>query len=183
MVASGTPTLAKIKNEASMTDIRALLYIAVCEVCDFYNVGKNMNSAQVAMTADLIYDRFWYFKLEEIKYCFRRAMLHAKLFDRIDGNIILGWLTEYDAERTEEAMRLSDEEAARQQNNSEISPETISFEEYVDELKKRSTTDKDAAERLEQIEAMTSQPTIIQTEQKERDFQIFKLNYLFGNKK
>ena len=78
MVAAKTPTIARIKNEASETDVRALLYIAICEVCDFFNVGKNMNDTQVALTADLIIEEFWHLRLEEIKYCFRRAMRREK---------------------------------------------------------------------------------------------------------
>ena len=44
-----------------------------------------------------IIDRFYYLKLEEIKLCFRNAMASGKIYDRLDGNIILGWLNEYDA--------------------------------------------------------------------------------------
>ena len=58
-----------------------------------------MNDVQVALTADLIIDRFYYLKLEEIKLCFRNAMASGKIYDRLDGNIILGWLNEYDAQR------------------------------------------------------------------------------------
>lgn len=153
MVAAATPTLAKIKNEASETDARALLYIAVCEVCDFFNVGKNMNDTQIGVTVDLILELFWYFKLEEVKYCFRRAMARGKLFDRLDGNIIIGWLREYDAERTEEAIRLSDQRASEEQNAAYDNPDAVSFERYTEILRERAASgDEDAAARLKDIE-------------------------------
>lgn len=152
MVAAQTPTLAKIKNEVSLADIRALLSIAICEVCDFFNVGKNMSDTQIALTADLILERFWYFHLEEIKYCFRRAMKYERVFDRLDGNIILNWLADYDAVRTEEAMRVSEQEESHNACKLENSPQAISFEEYMVQLRERARTDEKALELLHSIE-------------------------------
>lgn len=141
MVASQTPTLAKIKREASETDARALIYIAVCEVCDFFNVGKNMNDTQVALTAELILERFWHLRLEEIKFCFRRAMASVKLFDRLDGNIILDWLTAYDNERTEEAMRQSEQKESQElAQSARYSPDDqlVTFEQYMATLREKA---------------------------------------------
>lgn len=147
MVKAATPTLAKIKNEASETDVRALLYIAICEVCDFFNVGKNMNDTQVAITIDLILESFWYLKLEEIKFCLRRAMRREKLYDRLDGNIILGWIEEYDAERTEAAICASEEDD-KTTLNAQPAEDAISFDEWRDDLEARAKTDPEAAEVL-----------------------------------
>lgn len=184
MVAAQTPTLAKIKNEVSETDARALLYIAICEVCDFFNVGKNMNDTQIALTVDLIIERFWYFKLEEIKYCFRRAMMCEKLFDRLDGNIIIGWLREYDNERTEEAMRISDQEEAVSDVSS---PDGISYEEYLARLEIRAKTDKDAAAIFHDIKDSTRRnPQILSSDERNKRDHEFKkwrtFNYLKGKK-
>lgn len=187
MVAAQTPTLARIKNEASETDARALLYIAICEVCDFFNVGKNMNDTQIAVTVDLILESFWHLRLEEIKFCFRRAMKREKLFDRLDGNIIIGWLRDYDAERTEEAMRISDQEARQQINEIKIAPSAIDFGEYLTLLGERAKTDKKAAEQLADIKAMRAQkPMLLSAEEKakkDHDFKMWRtFKYLFGNK-
>lgn len=187
MVASQTPTIAKIKNKISEADIRALLTIAVGEVCNFFNVGKNMNDIQVAMTVDLIIDRFWYFKLEEIKYCFRRAMMREKLFDRLDGNIIIGWLSEYDSERTEEAMRLSDQKEAQELNEYTPSPDAITFKEYVEQLTEAAKTDEKAADRLAELQDIIAESSARANagarEQKEKEFKMWKtFNYDQGKK-
>lgn len=187
MVDSPSPNLAKIKNTLSETEIRALLTIAVGEVCNFFNVGKNMNDAQIALTVDLITDRFWYFKLEEIKYCFRRAMMREKLFDRLDGNIIIGWLREYDAERTEEAMRISDQEATQRINEIKEPPGAISFEQYLANLEKQAKTDKKAAEQLADIKAMRAKKVkLLSAEEKakkDHDFKTWRtFNYLLRKK-
>ena len=188
MVSAQTPTLAKIKNEVSLADIRALISIAVCEVCDFFNVGKNMNDAQIALTVDLIIGRFWYFKLEEIKYCFRRAMMREKLFDRIDGNIIIGWLRDYDSERTEEAMRLSDQRESQELNEPKERPGAISYEQYIALLRETAATDLEAAKILEDIDNPPPKRfTMLSNEKRiqgERDFKMwYVFNYLQGDKK
>lgn len=156
MVRRKTPTLADIKNSASETDLRALLYIAICEVCDFFNVGKNMNDVQIATTVDLIIENYWHLRLEEIKFCLRRAMRREKLFDRLDGNIILGWIGAYDDERTEEAMAVSEEEDTKMQQAEEAG-EPVTFEEYIAQLRSRANNgDGEAKERIADIEQFRS---------------------------
>lgn len=169
------PTLARIRNEASETDARALLYIALCEVCDFFNVGKNMNDTQIALTVDLILESFWHLKPTEIKYCFRRAMMHEKLFDRLDGNIILGWLRQYDAERTEEAIALSEQDESTERHNLLPDSSTMSYRQWLDDLEERASTDQEAATLLEQIKAPSVRRlSLISKEERDRHDRDFK---------
>lgn len=187
MVSAKTPTIANIKNNVSLADARALLSIAICEACDFFNVGKNMNDTQIALTVDLIIERFWYFKLEEIKYCFRRAMMRARLFDRLDGNIIIGWLREYDTERTEEAIKLSQNESAEAENRISSSEGGMDFASYLENLKERAKTDEGAAKLLDSIKEMEKSKMRFTTneerQQNEKDFKMWRtFKYLMGNK-
>lgn len=180
------PTLAKIKNEASETDARALLYIAVCEVCDFFNVGKNMNDTQVAYTVNLILESFWHLKPTEIKYCFRRAMMREKIFDRLDGNIIIGWLRDYNDERTEEAIKLSHNREYDEAHSYTESPNAITKEEYVARLKERAAAgDKDAKEKLalnDELERINA-PGKEDAEAKKREFRLWRYEYLKNKQK
>ena len=187
MVDSPSPNLAKIKNTLSETEIRALLTIAVGEVCSFFNVGKNMNAAQIALTVDLIIDRFWDFKLEEIKYCFRRAMMREKLFDRLDGNIIIGWLREYDAERTEEIIRLSEQKDSERLNCAKEQPGSVSFRDYVASLRERAKSDPRSAELLNEIDNPAPKRfTMLTNEersQRDHEFKVWRtFNYLLGKR-
>lgn len=184
MVLAPTPSLVKIKQSASETDARALLYIAVCELCDFFNVGKNMSDTQIALTVDLILDTYGYMKLEEIKYCFRRAMSCEKLFDRLDGNIIMGWLDRYDAERTEAAITASHNESVAQMNTPP-SEGAISWETYVNRLWGLAMyADADAVEQLGDLleQAQRAKPlTKEQQHERERHFmQYYYTKYLKG---
>lgn len=135
-----------------------------------------MNDTQVAVTVDLILESFWHLKLEEIKYCFRRAMMREKLFDRLDGNIIIGWLREYDDERTEEAMRLSEQEESAERHNVLPSAGAMSYREWLDELEERALTDQEAATMLEQIKNPPQQRlTLLTPEERRRKDLDFKL--------
>lgn len=178
MVAAQTPTIAKIKNSASETEIRALLYIAICEVCDFFNVGKNMNDTQIAATVDLIIESYWHLKLEEIKYCFRRAMRQEKLFDRLDGNIIMGWIQNYDNERTEEAMRISEQQESEEINSRQPSEGAMSFSQYLSRLEESASNGNTGAkERLEEIASLPNHLTLLSSEEKHRKERAFKQFY------
>lgn len=186
MVQAKTPTIADIKNNVSLADARALLSVAVCEVCDFFNVGKNMNDTQIAITVDLILESFWYLRLEEIKYCFRRAMRREKVYDRLDGNIIIGWLNSYADERTEEAMRISEQTSAQMQN-AEPAPDAVSFDAYLAGLRERAKSDHNAALLLESVaDQLPYGKTPLSEEdkqKKEHEFKMWRLTkYLRGNK-
>lgn len=175
MVAEQTPTIGKIKNAASETDARALLSLAICEVCDFFNVSKNMTDIQVAMTADLIIEAFWYLKLVEIKYCFRRAMRREKLYDRLDGSIILGWLAAYDSERIETAIQLSETEDTSQLRLPQPEEHTMSLGEYIDKTRAAALQGDTAAQaalvEAEKVQEMMKSTACTKSQrEKDKDF-------------
>ena len=72
----------------------------------FFNVGKIMNDNQAAQTADLIIEEYYFLKPDDFKLCFNRAKkgLYGKVYDRIDGAVILEWLGRYEKERGSMAM-------------------------------------------------------------------------------
>lgn len=181
MVKSDSPTIALIKNSTSLTSVRALVSLALCEVCDFFNVGKNMNDTQIALTADLIIESFWYLKLEEIKYCFRRAMRTEKLYDRLDGNIILGWLEAYDAERTEEAMRISEQAAGESANAITLpAPGAMTYHEYVAMLDSEAKAgNAESAAKLKDIKATEARAGHLVSPDKEREKKMSFKQYFY----
>lgn len=178
MVVGPTPTIAKIKNEASEIDARALLYIAVCEVCDFFNVGKTMSDAQVALTVDIIIEQFHHLKLDEIKFCFRRAMTREQLYDRIDGNIICRWLESYEKERS--AALLEAYERQDRDDYLATAPDSgaMGYAEYLATLQRKADNgDTDAAEaqrRAEEFAEFKRRFGTSAAEQHRKDVEFFK---------
>jgi hypothetical protein len=67
-----------------------------------------MDVDQVKQTVELILQEYHYFKPEDFKSAFSKAMKghYGKLYDRLDGQIIMGWLNAYDDARTEAVEEL-----------------------------------------------------------------------------
>ena len=65
----------------------------------FFNVGKAMNSQQCQETAFLLYEEYKHETIEDVVMMFKMAkkgMLgDGQVYNRIDGNVILGWMKEY----------------------------------------------------------------------------------------
>lgn len=98
-----TPGIALYKKHSGETKARALVVLLLSDLVKFFNVGKAMNDIQMAQTADLILDEFHYFNLDDFKLCFNMAKSgkFGKVYDRIDGQVILEWLSEYETQRIE----------------------------------------------------------------------------------
>lgn len=62
-----------------------------------------MGERQVAELAKLIYDDFYYLNFDDLKLCFDNAKKgkYGKIYDRIDGNIVMEWLSKYSQERVD----------------------------------------------------------------------------------
>lgn len=88
---------------------RALVLIMLDDVVSFFNVGKTMTESQMAQTADLILSNFGFLKIDDLKFCFTCAKMqrYGKSYDRLDGNIIIGWIDEYFKERCAKADDLN----------------------------------------------------------------------------
>lgn len=102
-------SLAVVMNRYGEAHTRAFMVNMLNDLIDFFNVGKSMGALQVAQTADLVIEEYYYLKPDDFKLCFNRAKkgYYGKLYDRIDGQVILGWLASYDTERGQAAEELS----------------------------------------------------------------------------
>lgn len=144
-----TPTIAQIQRlrpKSGTPIVHLLIACAVNELVQFFNVGKTLDDSQLKFTTNLIIERFPYLRIEEIKACFHRAMLREQLYDRLDGNIILRWLSQYDQERTQAAINLSTQlDAERLRAASAPAPDAISFEQYIATLQAAADNGDNAA--------------------------------------
>jgi hypothetical protein len=145
-----TPSLAKMR--ASNPDITKEFVVSILlDLVDFFSVGKSMGVVQIQQTADLILQEFFHLKPEDLKLVFNRAKagFYGTLFDRIDGQVILSWLREYDLkERTiyfsEKSIRLHDEQ---KKNPTPPHPEA---RRLFAEIRKELETDPQVKKELEE---------------------------------
>lgn len=106
---SPTCSIAVVNREFGETHLRAFMVNVLNDLINFFNVGKSMSAVQVAQTADLVIEEFYYLKPDDLKLCFTRAKkgVYGRLYDRIDGQVILEWLRQYDQERCVQAEMVS----------------------------------------------------------------------------
>lgn len=124
----------------------------LAEALEFFNVRETMNDRQVALTVDLILEEYPYLKTDDLKLCLRRAMklCYGELYNRIDGQVILGWLRAYNRERCAEADRQSYNEHKAHLAEQARPTEGLFYQQYRDELERRARAgDAEARRRLE----------------------------------
>lgn len=172
--------ISTLQTELGLDGARAILVIAVNEICNFFNVGKTMNAVQVAITVDLIIERYFYLKLEDIKLCFRRAMYSHTAYDRLDGNVILSWIEKYDADRDEYCSLHSINENMLHKAKNKSPVVGCFYDEYWNSQRELAEGgDKEAIERVKfhedlirkmrERKSFVSQPFIVRQIEKEQN--------------
>lgn len=124
---SKAPTIADIRNSFGHDYIQAYVEMWIVNLRMFFNVGKAMTDEQTYMTAELIVDSFYNLNIADINLVFKNAKLgkYGKIYDRLDGNIILEWFQRYFDERCEAAAERSIREAHSYRVNSGESKERL----------------------------------------------------------
>lgn len=110
---SNAPTIAEIKYSFGYDYVQAYIEMWIVNLRLFFNVGKSMTDEQTYMTAELIVDTFYNLNVADINLVFKNAKLgkYGKIYDRLDGNIILEWFQRYFDDRCEAAVEKSIREA------------------------------------------------------------------------
>lgn len=119
-IESKAPTIASIRKSFGQDYIQAYIEMWIVNLRMFFNVGKSMTDEQTYMTAELIVDTFYNLNIADINLIFKNAKLgkYGKIYDRLDGNIILEWFQIYFDERCNVAAERSIREAHSYRVNS-----------------------------------------------------------------
>lgn len=89
------------------------------QLLQFCNLKHTMNDAQVVFTVDLMLEEYPRYRLEDFAFFFKEAAKarFGKIYDRIDGNMLLQWLKEYDIRRCEEIEMMRVRENSQYKKN------------------------------------------------------------------
>lgn len=133
---SNLPTLGAIVRKFGDDFTQAYLEGWIVNLREFINVGKKMNDIQTHETAMLILQEYPSLNIADINLIFKRAKLgkFGEVYDRLDGQLILGWLEKYFNERCAAAAMLSIQEAESLKGESR----SISFEQAVKLAEKKT---------------------------------------------
>lgn len=178
----GAITLSHCKR--SLTREQQLMYISlmIAEVNDFFNVKGNMNAKQIKLTAELILDNdnFYDLTLGNIKSCFRQHMMQDKIYDRLDGNIIIGWLIEFKSDLADICENASiGRERTKLRDEAAQGGGAISHKVYMAMLEARANDgDKEAQKTLSVIRKRAAILSPEEKRRKDLDFFKFRQQYL-----
>lgn len=160
---SSVPTLAAVahigpKGEAVA---RALLVKLISQTVRFFSLREAMDEMQIATTADLILEDYFFLKLDDLKLCFRNAMkgYYGRIYNRMDGQTILLWLRQYTEERhaAAEAEALS-EHARRKREEADAPSAGLTREEYMARMEEAARLgDRQALHALQAARSLEEQ--------------------------
>jgi hypothetical protein len=102
-VNSPTHQISGIKKHLGETQVRAILTLMISDVVKFLNLGNSMGADQVVQTVKMILEDYYFYRIEDFKLCFTNAKKghYGEFYNRIDGQVIFGWLKKYEVERNE----------------------------------------------------------------------------------
>lgn len=167
----GAITIFHLNKNMERREALLAISIAILEVKEWFNVKGTMTDRQVSMTAEMILDhpQFYDLSIGNIKACFRQRMMTEKLYDRLDGNIIIGWLREFKSEMADATYR---------QRCEKDRMEKIKEEKSGDD----GALNKRALDLLKNLPSAKKHRTKEEQEQWKRDFLRYKAEYIINKK-
>jgi len=145
-------SIVSIEKEFGELWLRALMVKWMNAFLGFYSTNGTMGGIQVAETINLIIEEYPHYTQEDFKLFFNMAKkgLFGQIFGRIDGEVIMRWLQEYDLYRRSTAQKLSIQEAEKHKPRyvSENNGDFVTYPEYLEIKKRADEGDQEAIKRL-----------------------------------
>ena len=120
------------EDEEKTADIIMLMLI---QFQDFYNCKGKMDKVQLLETAHIIIQQFRHFNYYDIGLALKEAKMREKIYDRIDGGMILEYLTHHDINRTGLIITERENQKAKQNGEWSALGERSSIQKLKDFLK------------------------------------------------
>lgn len=80
--------------------LHASLVTEIASLCDWFKTIRGLDSeTELLNVAEVVSETYWYLKIEEIQFCFKRVkqgLSNVKVLDRMDGSTIMQFIKEYD---------------------------------------------------------------------------------------
>lgn len=187
--ATGLPICQFAKDAATLRGIAQYLTLELTALAQFYSVGKNMSENQVLDTVDAILDGYGELSLTDFALFFKSAKVgfvigsqryeYGKLYDRLDGAIVLEWLRIFmEARQDARERRLADGKRQRQADLDSLSPEELArHNAYAAQKFAQIRADLEARAREASRISKEPEPELTPEEQRER-FMANTLAYL-----
>lgn len=99
-------TITSLARQYGDDKLRSVLVLCMSDMLKFFNLTQGtMHGAQVVQTILLIQEDYGYLTIADFKVFFNRIKkgYYGQVYNRIDGQMILSWLSQYSEERANEA--------------------------------------------------------------------------------
>lgn len=184
MIKSESPTFWELKTHIGTVKTHAIIVNALLWLAKLINIDddRNLNEVQIAEIVNDISTQYGYLKVEELKYIFKQSVQKKQIYGRLDYNIIMNWIKEYDDNRTDLCIDISNQQDSQAENKTADPerPGAISFSEYRQQLQQRADNgDADAADTLARLEVSPPKASLSQREDKE-NFRQFRINHILS---
>lgn len=99
-------SLNQIKSVEGIQYLEDMVVFLINDLCQFFNLSRQMTAIQIGQTAGLIIELYPHFKAEDIVRCFKniKILKYGKLYEGLDGSKILEFINLYDLERQDEII-------------------------------------------------------------------------------
>jgi hypothetical protein len=111
-----SPTLAEIRKDKNQQATVNIMVAMMDMSQQYFNLQQPMNAQQLALTAELMLEDYYYLRVDELQVCFRMAMKgeFGPVYNRIDGQIFFEWIRKFMTKRQAISERINLE---KQSNN------------------------------------------------------------------
>ena len=133
-------------REMGIEWVRAMLVIWFEPFIRFYSTNGTMDAEQMADTINLVLEAYPHYTIYDLKLFFKMAKLRSfgQTYGRIDGDVILGWMKEYDKRRDGKAQDMSisqSNEYKAMENRKSQSVGGMFYDEYLKWKKENEKAD------------------------------------------
>jgi hypothetical protein len=103
---ANTDTLRSIEKQNGRLMVLSIIQYFIIDLNEFFNFNRKMNAGQINQTAQLIYEKYWFYKPEDFVRAFKqmKAQELGKFYEGVDGSKILEMLKNYDLKRQDEIV-------------------------------------------------------------------------------
>ena len=126
-------SLLKLSTSGNPEHVADEVVLIMLEFQNFYNVKSKLDEFQLYDIAYMIMEEYRHLNLLDIGILFKYAKLgrYGKVYDRIDGGMVLEWVSQYERNRCE--MIISNRESEHSQTKIEgtRSNATLPFNKFI----------------------------------------------------
>ena len=89
--------------------------LLILDLQKFFNTKIKLDEDQILDLSEMIVAEYLHLSIFDLAFCFKQGKLgrYGKIYDRLDGGILLGWIKEWENKRMELIIQRREEENSR----------------------------------------------------------------------